>query len=226
MEKKKNPYQAHFINFKRIIYDFSRWSGWPLFFWFRVKKIYVNKEQSHRIKGGAMIISNHILYSDPMVLHCAFWNRRLDFVITDDITNTKFKKWVFRQWGCIPVNRQKFSLNHFREIVQRLEGGNLIGLFPEGHVSFANENPMSPFKSGAVLMAYQANVPIIPVYHEIRKNIFVRQKLIVGEPIDIRKQFGDKIGMKDVDQISKYLFDKENELKEIYRKLEQEKEKK
>ena len=50
--------------------------------------------------------------------------------------------------------------------------------------------------------------------------------MIVGEPIDIRKQFGDKIGMKDVDQISKYLFDKENELKEIYRKLEQEKEKK
>ena len=226
MEKKKNPYQAHTINFKRIIYDFSRWSGWPLFFWFRVKKIYINKEQKHHIKGGAMIISNHILYSDPMVLHCAFWDRRLDFVITDDITNTKFKKWVFRQWGCIPVNREKFSLNHFREIVQRLEGGNVIGLFPEGHVSFANENPMSPFKSGAVLMAYQANVPIIPVYHEIRKNIFVRQKLVVGEPIDIRKQFGDKIGMKDVDEISKYLFDKENELKEIYRKLEKGEEKK
>ena len=173
-----------------------------------------------------MIISNHILYSDPMVLHCGFWNRRLDFVITDDITNTKFKKWVFRQLGCIPVNREKFSLNHFREIVQRLEGGNVIGLFPEGHVSFANENPMSPFKSGAVLMAYQANVPIIPVYHEIRKNIFVRQKLVIGEPIDIRKQFGDKIGMKDVDEISKYLFAKESELKEIYRNLEKGEEKK
>ena len=125
-KKKKNPYQAHFINFKRILYDFSRWSGWPLFFWFRVKKVYVNKKQKHHIRGGAIVISNHILYSDPMVLHCGLWDRRLDFVITDDITNTKFKHWVFRQWGCIPVNRQKFSLNHFREIVQRLEGGNLI----------------------------------------------------------------------------------------------------
>ena len=225
-KKKKNPYQAHVINFKRILYDFSRWSGWPLFFWFRVKKIYVNKKQKHHIRGGAIVISNHILYSDPMVLHCGLWDRRLDFVITDDITNTKFKHWVFRQWGCIPVNRQKFSLNHFREIVQRLEGGNLIGVFPEGHVSLANENPMSPFKSGVVLMAHQANVPIYPVYREIRKSVFHRQKLLIGEPIDIRKQFGDKIGMKEVEEISRYLFEKESELKQIYRDLEQRSQKK
>ena len=225
-KKKKNPYQAHVINFKRILYDFSRWSGWPLFFWFRVKKIYVNKKQKHHIRGGAVVISNHILYSDPMVLHCGLWDRRLDFVITDDITNTKFKHWVFRQWGCIPVNRQKFSLNHFREIVQRLEGGNLIGVFPEGHVSLANENPMSPFKSGVVLMAHQANVPIYPVYREIRKSVFHRQKLLIGEPIDIRKQFGDKIGMKEVEEISRYLFEKESELKQIYRDLEQRSQKK
>ena len=225
-KKKKNPYQAHVINFKRILYDFSRWSGWPLFFWFRVKKIYVNKKQKHHIRGGAIVISNHILYSDPMVLHCGLWDRRLDFVITDDITNTKFKHWVFRQWGCIPVNRQKFSLNHFREIVQRLEGGNLIGVFPEGHVSLTNENPMSPFKSGVVLMAHQANVPIYPVYREIRKSVFHRQKLLIGEPIDIRKQFGDKIGMKEVEEISRYLFEKESELKQIYRDLEQRSQKK
>ena len=225
-KKKKNPYQAHVINFKRILYDFSRWSGWPLFFWFRVKKVYVNKKQKHHIRGGAIVISNHILYSDPMVLHCGLWDRRLDFVITDDITNTKFKHWVFRQWGCIPVNRQKFSLNHFREIVQRLEGGNLIGVFPEGHVSLANENPMSPFKSGVVLMAHQANVPIYPVYREIRKSVFHRQKLLIGEPIDIRKQFGDRIGMKEVEEISRYLFEKESELKQIYRDLEQRSQKK
>ncbi len=220
MKKKKNPYQAHLFNFKRFIYDVSRWFGWPLFLWFRVKKQYVNKKQKHHIKGGAMVISNHILYSDPMVLHCTFWDRRLDFVITDEITRTnKFKKWLFTHWGCIPVDRDHFSLSYFREIVQRLEGGNLIAIFPEGHVSFANENPMSPFKSGAVLMAYQANVPIIPVYREIRENIWKRQRVLIGEPVDIKKQFGDKIGMKEVDEISKYLFEKENELKEIYHEL-------
>ena len=216
---KKNPYKAHFINFKMFIYDISRWSGWPLFFWFRVKKIYLNKKQKKHIKGGALVISNHILYSDPMVLHCAFWDRRVQFLIMKEICTNKFTHWLYTHWGCIPIDREKFSLKTFREIVMRLEGGNLIGIFPEGHVSLKNENPMSPFKSGAVLMAYQANVPIIPVYREIRSNVWKRQKLLVGEPIDIRKQFGENLGMDKIEEATKYLFDKEQELKEIYRRM-------
>ena len=216
---KKNPYKAHFINFKMFIYDISRWSGWPLFFWFRVKKVYLNKKQKRHIKGGALVISNHILYSDPMVLHCAFWDRRLQFLIMKEVCNNKFNHWVYTHWGCIPIDREHFSLKSFREIVMRLEGGNLIGIFPEGHVSLKNENPMSPFKSGAVLMAYQANVPIIPVYREIRSSVWKRQKVLVGEPIDIRKQFGENLGMDKIEEATKYLFDKEQGLKETYRRM-------
>lgn len=213
---KKNPYQAHFINFKQFIFDVGRFMGWPLLIWFRVKKIFVNKKQRKHVKGGALIISNHILYSDPMVLHCAFWYRRLHFVVMKEIFSNKFTTWLYGHCGCIPVDREKFSLKTLREIVLRLEGGNVIGIFPEGHVSFSNENPMSPFKSGAVLMAYQANVPIIPVYREIRPNVWRRQKLIIGEPIDIREKYGDNLGMDKIEEATKYLFEKEQELKKIY----------
>ena len=190
--------------------------GWPLLIWFRVKKIFVDKKQRKHVKGGALIVSNHILYSDPMVLHCAFWYRRLHFVVMKEIFSNKFTTWLYGHCGCIPVDREKFSLKTLREIVLRLEGGNVIGIFPEGHVSFSNENPMSPFKSGAVLMAYQANVPIIPVYREIRPNVWRRQKLIIGEPIDIREKYGDNLGMDKIEEATKYLSEKEQELKEIY----------
>ena len=213
---KKNPYKAHVFNFKKILFDISKWVGWPLFFWFRVKAVFVNSKQKKYVRGGALVIANHILYSDPMVLHCAFWYRRLHFVITDDITPTKFKRWLYRQWGCIPVDREHFTLDNFREITQILAGGSVIGIFPEGHVSLKNENPMSPFKSGAVMMAYQANVPILPVYREIRPNVWKRQRILIGEPIDIRKQFGEKLSMSQIDEISKYLFEKEQELRNIY----------
>ena len=69
---KKNPYKAHVFNFKKILFDISKWVGWTLFFWFRVKAVFVNPKQKRYIRGGALVISNHILYSDPMVLHCAF----------------------------------------------------------------------------------------------------------------------------------------------------------
>ncbi len=214
--EKKNPYQAKLINFKLILFDLFRWFGWPLLLWFRIKKIYKNKDQKKHIKGGALIISNHILYSDVMVLHCTFWYRRLHFLVMEEIMKKGFSKWFYTQCGCVPINREKPSLKSFRGIVQRLEGGNLVAMFPEGHVSFSNDNPMSPFKSGAVLMAYQANVPIVPVYREIRTSFWKRQRIVIGEPIDIKKEFGETIGVAEIEKAANFLFEKEQELKDIY----------
>lgn len=215
--KKKNPYQAHFFNIKQWFFDFARFSGFPMLLWFRVKKVFLNKKDKKHIKGGALIICNHILYSDPMVLSCGFWYRRVHFLVMKEMFVNKFVGWIYGHSGCIPVDREKPSLKTIREVVQRLEGGNVVTIFPEGHVSFSNDNPMSNFKSGAVLMAYQANVPIVPIYREIRSNIFKRQKLLIGEKIDIRKQFGENLSMEKIEEITKYLFEKEKELRGIYK---------
>ena len=213
---KKNPYKAHFINFKHFLFDLARWSGWPMLLWFRIKKIYETKEQKHFVKGGALIVSNHILYSDPMVLHTAFWYRRLHFVVMKELFDKPFNRWLYSHCGCIPVDREKFSLKSLREIVLRLQGGNVIGIFPEGHVTLNNSNPMQTFKSGAILMALQADVPIIPVYREIRKSVWNRQKLVIGEPIYLKKVFGDNMGMGQIEEATQYLFEKEQELKKLY----------
>ena len=93
----------------------------------------------------------------------------------------------------------------------------MIAIFPEGHISWGT-NPMSPFKSGAVLMAYQANVPIIPVYREIRENVWKRQRIVYGEPINLREKFGENMGMDKIEEATKYLFEKEQELKEVYKR--------
>ena len=212
--RKRNKYKARVINFRKFFYDIFKWAGWPLFFFFRVKKIYENKDNKKHIKKGALIISNHIQYSDPMVLHCTFWYRRLHFVVMKELMNNKFTTWFYRNCGCIPIDREKFSLNSLREITEMLKGGYMIGIFPEGHVSL--DKPMNSFKSGVVLMALQAGVPIVPTYRELRTSIWKRQRVVMGEPINIKEKFGPNIGMKEVEEITKYLFEKEQELKVIY----------
>ena len=215
--KKKNPYQAHVINFKHIFFDFFRWSGWPFLLWYRIKKIYETKEQPKHVKGGAIVIANHILYSDVMVLFSTFWYRRLQFLIMKEMMDTKAHQWFFEVCGgCVGVDREKPSLQTVRKIVLKLQGGNLVGMFPEGHVSFGNENPMSGFKSGAVLMAYQAGVPIVPTYREIRKSIWHRQRIVIGAPIDVKAIIGDRFDVSKIDEVAKLLFEKEQELKKIY----------
>ena len=213
---KKNPYQAHLINFKKILFDIFKWSGWPFLFIFRIKKVYETPKAKKMLKGGALVISNHLLYSDPMVLHCVYWYRRLYFVVMKELASTKFKAWFYKNCGCIPVDRERFSLSSFRTIVQILEGGNVIGIFPAGHVTLKNDNPMLAFKSGAVMMAYQANVPIVPTYRELRKSAWHRQRVVIGEPINLKEKFGENLSMKEIEQITEYLYQKEIELKKIY----------
>ena len=214
--KEKNPYKARLVDFRKILYDFFRWSGWPILLWFRVKKIYKSKEQPKRIKGGAVIASNHILFSDCMILHCAFIHRRIQFLCTKDLMNTKFKKFFYTNCGCVPIDTQNPSPHSMREVVLRLKGGNVMVIFPEGHVSFDSDKPMDQFKSGAVLFAYQANVPIIPVYRETRKNAFRRQVVVVGEPINLREQFPGVMNSLRIQEATQYLYEKELELKDIY----------
>ena len=209
-------YKAHFINFRKILFDIFKWSGWPMFLFFRVKKIYESKECKQHIKKGALIISNHIQYSDPMVLHCTFWYRRLHFVVMKEIMESKIGHWFYHNCGCIPIDREKFSLSSLREITEMLKGGYMIGIFPEGHVTL--DKPMTPFKSGVVLMAYQANVPIVPVYRELRKSCWQRQRVVIGKPINIKEQYGDNLGMNQIEEITKTLFERERALKEIYQK--------
>ena len=213
---KNNKYKAHVIKPSYILFDLARWSGWPFLLWYRIKRIYENKKQKKGIKGGALVVSNHILYSDVMVLSTAFWFRRMHFMVMKEIMANKFLTWFYTHCGCIPVDREKPSFNSIRTVTQLLEGGNVVTVFPEGHVSFKNENPMNAFKSGAVLMAYQANVPIIPVYREVRKSIWHRQKIVVGEPVNLREKYGDKMGMKEIEEATIYLFEKEQQLKALY----------
>ena len=216
----KSKYKARIIKPRYILFDIARWSGWPFLLWYRIKKVYENKNQKKRIKGGALIVSNHILYSDVMVLSTAFWKRRLHYMVMKEIMANKFLTWFYIHCGCIPVDREKPSYSSIREVTQLLEGGNVVTVFPEGHVTFKNENPRSSFKGGAVLMAYQANVPIIPVYREVRKSVWHRQKVVVGEPINLREKFGERMGMKEIEEATQYLFDKELELKALYHKEE------
>lgn len=60
----------------------------------------------------------------------------------------------------IPVDRDS-GLGAYRHAVRALEDGELVGVFPEATISRSFE--LKGFKSGAVRMAQEAQVPIVPI---------------------------------------------------------------
>ena len=197
--------------FKHFLRDFIFATGaLPGLIFFRPKWIYEDRENRH-IKGGAIIIGNHSGFFDPIYMMMAVYYRRQRFLAMKEMFDTKFKSWLFSIFFCIPVDRENFNLKTFRDVVKLLKDGKAVTMFPEGHVS---RDEMSSFKSGMVLMAKSANVPIVPIYVKPRKHWYSRLVMAIGAPIDIEKTYGN-VTMADIDKVTEDIKQRENNLMEM-----------
>ena len=207
--KRKNP-------FKYFVYDFVKWTGaLPILLWLRNKTYYQSPLAKKKVKGGALISANHISMMDPVILSAKFWYRRLHMVATKYLFDTKRKKWFFKKILCIEIDKENVGINSIKEIVSTLKDGKAVTIFPEGHIAKNEGNTMDTFKSGVILMAMQANVPIIPTLIIKREKWWHRQKVVVGDPIVLPE---GRLNLEEIQKYCEILQTKEKELYDIYTK--------
>ena len=101
-----------------------------------------------------------------------------------------------------------------RQIADELRSGSVVSLFPEGHINNGS-GQMAAFKSGMVLMALQGKAPIVPVYCRPKPHFYSRLRLVIGEPIDIIAQYGNRPSLSQIDKIVEDLQTKEEALKTL-----------
>ena len=122
--------------------------------------------------------------------------------------------FFFSAAGCIQVDKESFNISTLHDVVDKLKAGKAILIFPEGQVN-QTEQTLS-FKSGAVLMSQLSGVPIQPVFIVRPKKWYRRNVAIVGEPIDIRSMCSPVSSVDELEQISDYIRDCEEKLKQYY----------
>ena len=113
-------------------------------------------------RGGAVIVMNHISYIDylPAGLASRQRRRRIRYMLKAEALESGVVDWIIRHTGCIPVDRSA-GAGAYADAVRRLRAGQLVGVFPEATISRSFE--LKEFKSGAVRMAREAQVPIVPL---------------------------------------------------------------
>src|SRR5271156_4756334 len=113
-------------------------------------------------QGGAVVAINHTSYIDflPASLAVRRRRRRLRFMIKAEMQQVKVVNFLIKQCGTIPVDRDA-GAGAYSVAVQRLREGELVGVYPEATISRSFE--LKDFKTGAVRMAREADVPIIPM---------------------------------------------------------------
>jgi 1-acyl-sn-glycerol-3-phosphate acyltransferase len=112
--------------------------------------------------GGAVIAINHTSYVDflPAALAVMYRKRRMRFMIKSEMQDVRIVNFLIKHSKTIPVDRGA-GADAYAVAVDRLRAGELVGVYPEATISRSFE--LKDFKSGAVRMAQEARVPIIPL---------------------------------------------------------------
>lgn len=170
---------------------FVKITGLPLQFFYYRKKIYTETGDRtlRKIKGGALIVSNHTsVYDYPLMMY-AFFPRTLRTLIAEVIyEKNPFLSRLVKDLGGIRVDRSSYDFAFVSEMVACLHKGQVGLVFPESRIPKEDEKDLLPFKPSYVIMALEGGVPIIPVYTngvygKKKKETGTTAKLMIGKPI-------------------------------------------
>lgn len=195
---------------KRIPMDLARLVCVPLLPLYRMKRLTPEGEPyKNRIRGGAIVAANHTAFSDPFLAGVAFWYRRMFFLAAEIVMQGKLRNWLLRGVGAIEIDRNQADIEAIRKSVDVLKEGNLLLIFPQGGIS--EENQIQTLKSGAVLIALQAGVPIVPMHIRPREYWYSRRTVVIGQTLDPKAYIQKKFpSTADIDRVSQKLAEEMN----------------
>jgi len=132
--------------------------------WFRASGMRIRLEGAEKIprRGGAVIASTHVSYIDFIFcgLAARTSKRYIRFMAKEAVFRHRIAGPLMRSYHHIPVDRAA-GAGSYRNAVQALRDGELVGVFPEATIS--RSFTVKEIKSGAVRMAAAGGVPLVPM---------------------------------------------------------------
>jgi len=154
-------------------------------------------------KGGAILASNHLSFSDSFFLPL-MTRRRITFLAKAEYFTGKgikglLSKAFFAGVGQVPIDRSsgRASEAAINTGVRVLIGGGLLGIYPEG--TRTADGRLYRGRVGVARMALEAPAPVIPVAmmatYETQPPGRIRPRLLrvgirFGQPLDFRRYEG------------------------------------
>ncbi len=132
--------------------------------------------------GGAVMAINHVGYLDFTFAGLAAQpaGRLVRFMAKKEVFDHKVSGPLMRGMKHIPVDRLGAAAESYKLAVDALSRGEIVGVFPEATISQSYE--LKDFKTGAVRMAMEAGVPLLPCVIWGSQRIFTK-----GRPRDLTR---------------------------------------
>ena len=134
-------------------------------------------------EGAYIIASNHMSFSDPVLLGLG-QRRRLFFMAKQELFKNKFFAGLIRALGAFPVERGAGDGKAIKTGEDLIKEGNVMTIFIEGGRTKTGKF-MRP-RSGCALVAQQMQVPVITACITITgnpKHRFAKRVIHFGDPL-------------------------------------------
>jgi len=149
--------------------------------------------------GGVLLVANHQSYLDP-VLVAVHLDRPVSFLAKSELFENPYFAWFIRSLHAFPVRQGEGDVGAVREMIRRLEEGNVLNVYPEGSRTKTGE--IAPLEKGVALVIRKAGVPVVPVAIDGSFAAWPKGALMFhphpvrvryGKPIDFNGKKGEEI---------------------------------
>ena len=211
----------------KVLTWFVKLTGLPVQYFYFHKKIYYEdkKHTSRKIKGGALIVSNHTsVYDYPLVMY-TFFKRTIHTLVAEVIYEKgSFMTHLMNGLGAIRVDRNSYDFRFMQEMIDVLNNNKVGLVYPESRIPKEDEiGTLLDFKPSYVYLALQTGAPIIPVYTngvygKLKKQKKDRARIIIGKKFYINDLYdSNKSEKENIEFINDYV---KNKIKSLGEQLE------
>ena len=162
--------------------------------------IIINKKNLPKNKDGAYIITSNHLSNFDVILFDIKLGKKVYYLAKKELFKNKFTSWFLTKLGAIKLDRTGTDVTAFKTTLQTLKQGKPVGIFPEGTRNKGDDTgDMLEARSGAIVFASKAGVPIIPMAIHRRPKLLRLNRIVVGEPFYVEGVNTKKLTKEEID---------------------------
>ncbi|MEA1961952.1 MAG: lysophospholipid acyltransferase family protein [Bacillota bacterium] len=189
----------------RVVYLVGR-------FIFRIMGLSSEGIENLPAEGPVIIAANHVSNWDPIVVGLMI-NRPVHFMGKAELFNNQLLGTLLLKLNAFPVKRGAADRKAIRTALERLQQGNVLGIFPEGARNKTGED-LKP-QLGVAMLALKSGAPIVPVACvgtdcRFPFGWFRPLRVIVGEPILTAEGMQKKVSSAEMSNLSEEIMLKIN----------------
>ncbi len=148
-------------------------------------RIHVINREKLPESGGCIICANHTSMLDVLILSAGL-DRQIRYMAKKELFKIPVLKGLITMLGAYPVDRGGADVGSIRRTISLIEGGEMIGIFPQGTRHPAVDPARTPVKHGVGMITFHAKATVVPAYIRTdgnRVRFFRRTELVIGDPI-------------------------------------------